>query len=252
VTVPTKAGASGWLKCFRPGPPGARRIIVFPHAGGGASFYRALGDRFPADVDVRVVQYPGREGRIAEPLVDTMDVLADRAAEAVAPYLDRPTAILGHSMGGSVAYEVVRRLEAAGGRLPERLFVSARSAPMSMPPTSVHRLDDAGFSEMLRLIGGTPQALLDSKELWEYLLPIVRNDYRLIETYRPATGPKLRTGIVAIEADGDLATTPEGIRAWSAFTDGGFDRAEFPGGHFYLLEHADALVATVLRHLIWT
>lgn len=250
MTVPIKAGASGWLRCFRPGTPGARRIVVFPHAGGSASFYRELGDRFPAGVDVQVVQYPGHETRMAEPLVGDMDTLADQAAEAVAPYLDRPTAILGHSMGGSVAYEVVRRLETAGHR-PERLFVSAGPAPLTTPPRRLHELDDAGFTEAVCALGGTPPALLAHAELWAHLLPIVRNDYRLIDMYRPAPGPRLRTGIVAIEADGDPTTTPETIGAWEALTEGGFDRDRFPGGHFYLVEHVDGLVATVLRHLRW-
>jgi surfactin synthase thioesterase subunit len=237
------------LECFRPRSTGYRRIICFPHAGGGASSYHPLSERFPDWVDVRVVQYPGHQTRFAEPLVGEMDTLADLAAEAIEPYLDRPTVIFGHSMGAALAYEVVRRVEKAGAR-PERLFLSAESAPGFEPRTRLHELDAVRFAEEIRALGGTPPDLLDS-EFWDFLEPIVRNDYRLIETYRSQPGPKIRTGIVAISADADSLTTPEGMRAWADLTDGGYDHVEFRGDHFYLFGQLDALVATVLERLRW-
>jgi pyochelin biosynthetic protein PchC len=249
--VTTNGATPDWVRSFRAGPAGARRLVCFPHAGGGAGFYRPFAEAFPAGVDVQVVQYPGRETRAGEPLVEDMATLADRAAEALAPLLDRPTAVFGHSMGGSVAYEVVRRLEAAGGRRPDLLFVSARQAPAVRRDGRVHELDDERFVEVLRATGGTPQALLDNPEMREYLLPIIRNDYRLIERYRPGPGPRLATGIVAIAADDDMTVTPEEVEPWAEVTDGGFAQVRFPGDHFYLLERTVDLVATVHRRLHW-
>jgi pyochelin biosynthetic protein PchC len=239
------ATGSPWLRPFRAGPAGARRLLCFPHAGGGAGFYRPFAEAFPPGVDVQVVQYPGRETRAGEPLVDDMDALADAAAEAVAPLLDRPLAVFGHSMGASLAYEVVRRLETAGFR-PDLLFVSARQAPAVHRDISVHDLDDEAFVQVLRTTGGTPPALLDNPEMRDYLLPILRNDYRLIERYRPAPGPRLRTGIVAIAAADDATVTPEETVRWADVTSGGFAHVAFPGDHFYLLRHAADLVTAVL------
>ncbi|WNI18926.1 thioesterase II family protein [Actinacidiphila sp. ITFR-21] len=250
----TSAGTTGspWLRAFRAAAPGTPTLVVFPHAGGGAGFYRPLAERFPAGVDVRAVQYPGREVRAGEPLVDDMAALADRAAAALLPLLDRPLAILGHSMGAIVAYEVTRRLEAEGGVL-ERLFVSARHPPAAHRPGRhrVHLLDEDRFARMLRDTGGTPAALLDDPEMRAYLLPIVRNDYRLIETYAPAPGPPLRTGIVSIAATDDGTVSAAQVEGWRRATGGDFEHLTFPGGHFYLLEQPAELTAAVLRRLRW-
>jgi len=243
---------SPWLRTFRDAGGAAPTLVLFPHAGGGAGFYRSLADHFPAGVEVRVVQYPGRETRAGEPLIDDMDTLADQAADALRPLLDRRLAILGHSMGALVAYEVTRRLEARGAAL-ERLFVSARHPPAAHGLTSRHRhlLDDDRFAEMLRDTGGTPSALLDEPEMRAYLLPIVRNDYRLIETYVPSPGPALRTPVVSIAAEEDGTVSAAQVEGWRRTTQGTFEHLTFPGGHFYLLERPAELTATVLGRLGW-
>ncbi|BBB02300.1 putative thioesterase [Actinacidiphila reveromycinica] len=259
-----------WLRTFRPLGAEAPTLVLFPHAGGSAGFYRGLADRFGSDVDVRAVQYPGREARAGEELVDDMEVLADRAAEALLPLAGRRLAILGHSMGALVAYEVTRRLEAEGVPV-ERLFASARHPP-HLPgpgddhphgPDDDHRhsadddhrlrhlLDDDAFAEMLRDTGGTPATLLDEPEMRDYLLPIVRNDYRLVETYEPSDGPALRTGVVSIAAEGDGTVTAAQVEGWRRTTAGSFEHLTFPGGHFYLLERPDALASAVLTRLGW-
>ncbi|WP_329139987.1 alpha/beta fold hydrolase [Streptomyces sp. NBC_01476] len=250
----TSLGTTGspWLRTFRAAAPDTPTLVVFPHAGGGAGFYRPLAQSFPAGVGVRVIQYPGREARAGEPLVDDMAVLADQAATALLPLLNRPLAILGHSMGALVAYEVTRRLEAEGAVL-ERLFASARHPPAAHRGSGhrKHLLDEEHFTQMLRDTGGTPSALLDDPEMRAYLLPIVRNDYRLIETYVPAPGPALRTGIVSIAAADDGTVSAAQVEGWRRATRGDFEHLTFPGGHFYLLERPDDLSATVLSRLGW-
>jgi pyochelin biosynthetic protein PchC len=247
---------SPWLRSFRPPGTDTPTLVLFPHAGGGAGFYRTLAARFPADVDVRVVQYPGREARAGEELVDDMGVLADQVAEALRPLRGRRLAVLGHSMGALVGYEVARRLEAEGAGL-ERLFASARHPPTAHGQTphgagrQRHLLDDDAFAEMLRDTGGTPAALLDEPEMRAYLLPIVRNDYRLVETYAPSPGPALRTGVVSIAAEGDGTVTAAQVEGWRRTTRGPFEHLTFPGGHFYLLERPAELAATVLTRLGW-
>lgn len=243
-----------WLRDFGAAPrPSALTLVVFPHAGGGAGFYRPLAEAFPPWIDVRVVQYPGRETRVGEPLVGDMRVLADRAADALAPLLgpslDRPVAVFGHSMGAIVGYEVTRRLESLGAA-PVRLFASARHPPVAhVGDRMVHLLDEDAFVRVLRETGGTPAALLDDAEMRAYLLPIVRNDYRLIETYVPSPGPPLRTGIVSIAADDDLTVSAGQIEGWRRATSGPFEHLAFPGGHFYLFQERAALVRAVLDRL---
>ncbi|WP_333769285.1 alpha/beta fold hydrolase [Streptomyces sp. IBSBF 2435] len=250
----TAGGTTGspWLRALRDAGGSAPALVLFPHAGGSAGAYRALANRFPAGVEVRAVQYPGRETRAGEPLIDDMDTLADQAADALRPLLGRRLAILGHSMGAVVAYEVTRRLE-AWGATPERLFVSSRQPPafQGTGRGQRHMMDEDSFAEMLRRTGGTPAALLDDPEMRAYLLPIVRNDYRLVETYLPSPGPALRTGVVSIAAEDDGTVSAAQVEGWRQTTDGPFEHLTFPGGHFYLLDRPADLAAAVLSRLGW-
>ena len=55
---------------------------------------------------------PGRETRLDERPIDSMDHLISALADAIAPYLDKPFALLGHSMGAAIAFELARALAA--------------------------------------------------------------------------------------------------------------------------------------------
>lgn len=237
-----------WFRAYQPRPYATRRLICFPQAGGGASFYRPWIDALPSDFELWSVQYPGREDRFGEAYVADMDTLADLLADALEPLLDRPAWIFGHSMGASVGYEVTRRLNA---RLPgavERLFVSARPSPSHQRATrtQAYLLDDDGLVEELGVLGGTDAGVLDHPELRALVLPTVRNDFRLIETYRPEPAWPLDIPVTALAADDDPRMTVDQADAWREVTTGEFGLRVFSGGHFYLVPRLGEVVAEVV------
>lgn len=239
-----------WIRCYRPRPYATRRLICFPHAAGGAGFYRQWVDTLPADVELWAVQYPGREDRFTEPCVPDMDTLADLVADALAPVLDLPTAVFGHSMGAAVGYEVTRRLLNRGAPV-ERLFVSARPSPSHQRATrtEVYLRDDDGIVGELATLRGSGIAVLDQPELRQLVLPMVRNDFRLIETYRPAVVAALPIPILALAGADDPRMTVAQAADWAEATDAGFGLEVFPGGHFYLEPHRVQVIETVIREL---
>src|SRR2546423_15412499 len=99
-----------WLPSVRPRPGAEVRLFCFPYAGGGASVFRAWADSLPSSVEVRPVQLPGRETRFREPAFTRLPPLVEALAESLRPYLDRPFAFFGHSLGALVAFELARRL----------------------------------------------------------------------------------------------------------------------------------------------
>ncbi|MFD9895047.1 thioesterase II family protein [Amycolatopsis sp. NPDC059027] len=237
-----------WLRCFTSGQRAAVRLVCFPHAGGTAGFYRDWQTALPPDVELRVVQYPGREERINDPCVDDMAELADRITAAVLPLATRPLVLFGHSMGAAVAYEVALRLEERR-RPPERLLVSAHPAPHRQRGGSVHLLDDDGLVAELRGLGGTGTGVLDNAALREVVLPAVRGDYRLIENYRPRAVRPLATPVVGLLADRDGEATHDEMSDWALATTGRFELRVFPGEHFYLVGHRHAVIEEILRGL---
>ncbi|MEW2574962.1 thioesterase II family protein [Streptomyces syringium] len=246
---------SRWIRTLHSTPSARLRLVCFPHAGGVAGFFRDWAGRLPRDVELWAVQYPGRENRIAEPLIPDMHSLAERVTDELRPFLDLPTVIFGHSMGAAVGYEVVRRLTMAGEpHAVPHLLVSGCTAPHRIRPFEGHEvarlLDDDQLVAMLGGLGAGGSELFDDPEMRSVVLPAIRNDYELIQAYEGSQGqPRLRTAITAFAGRDDAAVHADDLRAWAQVTQGRFEARFFPGGHFYLRPHRDEVIRAVSQVL---
>jgi pyochelin biosynthetic protein PchC len=238
-----------WIRRFHDSPQSRTRLVCFPHAGGSASYYRAMSEELAPSVEVLAVQYPGRQDRYGEPFVTDIGALADRAFEALRPWGDRPFAFFGHSMGAILAFEVARRFQDRGATGPRRLFVSSHRAPSRTRPGTVHMRDDAGLVAAIRALGGTHQGFLADEEMLAVILPVIRNDYRAIETYSYTPGEPLDCPITALMGDTDSRTTVDDASAWKEHSRGAFELHVFPGDHFYLDVHRPRVVEEISRSL---
>jgi surfactin synthase thioesterase subunit len=231
--------------------PGQRRmrLILLPHAGGGANTYRTWPAMMPSDTDVRPVQLPGRERRFSEPPIASMDALLDALVPALRPLLDRPFALFGHSMGACIAHALALRLGDLGLPQPFLLIASGREAPhLPRRKPSLHTLTEPEFLEGLRRLNGTPREVLENRELLDLVLPMLRADFTLVGEYRP--GPaRLSCPIVVLGGATDAETTAEGLAAWSACTTGPSQVAMLPGGHFFTDTARAAVVTRVTAAL---
>ncbi|WP_086661045.1 thioesterase II family protein [Lentzea kentuckyensis] len=225
------------------------RLVCFPHAGGTPALFRGWPGHLPAGFELLTACYPGRHSRFGEPFAETMTELADAAADALTPFLDLPLAFFGHSMGSAVAYEVALRLAERHGIAPLRLFVSGRSAPHRTRRTSTYLADDATLLAETTALGSSANAALANPDLRELVLPVLRADFRLIETYHPENPAKVRSPIVACVGDEDADCAPESVRAWAELTTSRFELRNFPGDHFYLEDHEAELVRYLTGHL---
>jgi surfactin synthase thioesterase subunit len=166
----------------------------------------------------------------------------------VAPLLDRPVAVFGHSMGAALGFELALRLEAAGRRL-RRLFVSGRRGPSAYRDECFHRLDDPALVAELRRLNGTDSAILGDTEMLAMILPTVRGDLTAIETYRCAPGSSLGCPITVMVGDNDPRTTVDEARSWAGHTTAGSELFVLPGGHFYLVGQATEVIDIVAARL---
>ncbi|MGW0494307.1 thioesterase II family protein [Streptomyces sp. NPDC003007] len=248
-----------WFRRFGDPDPDALRLICFPHAGGAASAYQPLSRLLRPHVEVRAVQYPGRQDRRLEtPVADIGELAATVArkledeAEAEARAgrpgdTGTPFAFFGHSMGALVAYETARILEGRGARPPRRLFLSARGAPG--PRRSPHDVpaDDDAILAAVRRLGGTGVALLDDPELVDMVLPALRADYAALAAYSWTPGEPLHTPVTVLCGDADPVVSVEEAAGWRAFTHAETEVRVFPGGHFYVDQRLDDVAGVVLR-----
>ena len=246
MTAPSER--SRWIRNFHPAPTARTRLVCFPHAGGSASYFFPLAKALSPEFDVHVVQYPGRQDRRSEPLVDNIDDMADRAFAAVEPLTDAPVALFGHSMGAVVAFEVARRLETLAGRRPVLVFASGSRAPSRYGDDQDGK-DDAGLVGVMRDLGGTDPRVLNDPEMLATFLPAFRNDYRALQAYHRGTEVGIDAPIAVMAATDDAKTSLDDARAWHEHTSGGGEVHIFQGGHFYLEKQPQRVIEVIAQTL---
>jgi medium-chain acyl-[acyl-carrier-protein] hydrolase len=235
-----------WFVRPRPDPGAALRLFCFPYAGGGAPVFHPWREALPESIEVCAVQAPGRGARLGErPFIRLLPLVAALGG-AIQPLLDRPFAFFGHSIGGLAAFELAHHLRESGGPAPARLFVAGCNPPqLPNPHPPIHGLPDDELIEELRALDGTPETVLDHKELMALMLPALRADFALQETYQYRPRPPLDVPIVAFGGADDRRDPPEGLDAWREQTRAGFDLHVLPGGHFFLHGEQDRLLGVV-------
>lgn len=237
-----------WFRQFRPAPTAGIRLVCFPHAGGSASYFLPMATALSPEVDVLAVQYPGRQDRHAEPMVDDIVELATTSAGLLDDEDGRPTALFGHSMGALVAFEVARLLEKRGVGLAG-LFVSGRSAPTIGTRRSVHLMPDADLIAEVKRLSGTDARFWQAPDLVRMVLPVIRNDYRAVDAYSYVPGPDVSCDIMSLIGDEDTMVTPGAAGQWRAHTTGSFALHVYSGGHFYLDAHFPAVSRRIAEYL---
>ncbi|EOH4915279.1 thioesterase II family protein [Pseudomonas aeruginosa] len=232
----------------------AWRLICLPHAGGSASFFYPWSRVLPPEVELVAIQYPGREERIGEPCIDNMDTMVSSLAQALAAVpqlLQRPYVLFGHSMGAAVAYELVLALQQRNAALPNLLALSASEGPGAVKPSALHRATDGALVAEIVRLNNRLEHLLHSPELTGLVLPALRSDYRLIETYggRKPSYSRVWVPVAALVGREDSELSVDDAQAWQRIAGQGFELCSFPGGHFYLSQQFPALTEQLCRRL---
>jgi surfactin synthase thioesterase subunit len=238
-----------WFIRFSRGDTAGLRLFCFSYAGSGASTFRGWSGGLPPDVDVWAAQLPGRETRVAEPPLRRMRQLVDALYDAIGKLLDVPYAFFGHSMGALVAYELARRLRSAGAPEPAHLFLAAFRAPqLPNPNIKIYHLPDEVLRTVLRK-EGTPQQVLENEELMRALLPTLRADFELCDTYEYRAEPPLRMPVSVFGGHQDVRVGRSDLEPWRLQAGGPFRLTMIPGSHFFLHSAQDLLLRELVRDL---
>ena len=241
--------ANPWIVRPRPNPGAALRLICFPFAGGGASTFSTWPAELPGNIEVVAVELPGRESRVKQPLFERLTPLVAALLDALDGELQPPFALLGHSMGGLLAFSVARALRHSGRVAPVHLFVSGRRAPQLPDAWPLYRLPRPALFDRLRQLGGIPERVLQNTELMAIFLPILLADIAVSEAEPIPAEPPLDTPITAFGGLDDPRTRLHELDAWRTQTTAGFDAETFPGSHFFLLTARTAVLGSLARRL---
>ena len=230
--------------------PGRHAVVVFPHAGGSPRFYAPWCSELPAGTDLYGVTYPGRDQLLGEPAPDTLTGLALDCATELEPIIRSASVLMfGHSMGSYVAFEATRALERSG--IPvTALIVSGAEAPHFRTEQSWHRACDDDLLRHTGELDVRSREVLAVPELRRMFLPIIRDDYRLVEHYRAEPNPKVSCPIHIVYGESDPEVTAPGSRAWAGYTRAEWHVRPFRGDHFYLAAHKAQVVAYLSEILL--
>jgi surfactin synthase thioesterase subunit len=233
--------------------PRQLRLICFPYAGGGSSIYYRWQRLFPAGLQVVPALLPGREGRSRESAWDNLH----HALAGLRHLLDLPvspaTVYFGHSMGALIAYAAAVRQRAQGVTRPIGLIVSSCCAPQLLSrKETYHQLDDQQLLEsVLKGYDLCKSNAAGEAELMRLMLPTIRADFKLFETYRHEVVPPLPIPIQVLGGADDRYAARHELESWREQTSADFRCRIFPGGHFYFRSQeqqvVDVIAATCRR-----
>lgn len=227
--------ASRWVVRAKPNSEARLRFFCFPYAGGTAFIFRKWSDFLPERVEICAVQLPGRSSRIHEPPLTRISDLVPMLAQALIGYEDIPMVFFGHSMGAIIAFELARYLRKKRNVNVVHLFVSGRRAPqIALDEPVTYNLPEPEFLETLRTLNGTPNEVFENPELLELMIPVLRADFAVCQTYDYAHEPPLDCPITAFGGLKDDEVTREQLEAWREQTAASFSLWMLPGDHFFI------------------
>jgi medium-chain acyl-[acyl-carrier-protein] hydrolase len=226
---------NSYIRIPKPNPQASVRLFCFPYAGGSSLIFRTWSNSLPNTVEVCAIELPGRGMQIRSAPFTNLENLVSAIAPVLLPYLDKPFAFFGHSMGGLISFEITRLLLRKHSIIPIHLFVSARRAPQiasSSPP--IHTLSEPEFILELRRLNGTPQAVLENTELMQLLIPTLRADFAVLETYTYSPLSPLDCPITVFGGLQDSEVSYNELQAWKEQTNAKFSLHMFEGDHFFV------------------
>lgn len=234
------------------------RLFCLPYMAGGATSFTPWNEALPAEIELLAVQYPGREDRADEKAFDRIEALVAKTAEMMLPLLDKPFALYGHSIGTAVAYALAHHLIEKYHKTPVCLFAGGWIAPKLKSPftiiedvTEQQIEDDAGRDMIMAHLKnlGIPDTVLANRSLIDEMMPGIKADMLMgkrmqLDKMKPVACP-----LVAIAGKDDHVFTPEQVKAWEQHTTASFVFEMVSGGHLFMRESRDELIAIIRRVL---
>lgn len=231
------------------------KLYCLPYAGGSAMTYTRWKKNLNGMIQLCPIELAGRGKRFTEPYYNSLSEAVDDIYQLIKPELDSgPYAFYGHSMGSRLVYELVRKIEALPHPKPVHLFLSGGNPPHLKKNEKVyHTMPEEQFKTEIFNMGGTPREVFEHKELLEIFIPLLRADYKILETYEfQPDSMVFNCGITLFNGKADTEVSGVEIREWQRYTKIPCPIHEYEGGHFFIHDFMEDIVQIINDTLIQT
>lgn len=228
----------------------SKQLVCFHSMGVGASLFTHFLLNPPEDTDILVIQLPGREDRYHEVPLQSVDEVVDQVVTELKSHLKANYAIWGHSFGGVISFEIIKRLRENGVVLPKHLMLTATIAPHLVKlwqnrDVLLRVLVEENRAEYLTSLS----RYIEDPEFIERILPIMRKDMPLLKSYKYREQDSLDLPITVWAANQDDVVYPDEVSQWSQHTNKEFRFYEVDGDHWFLNSNKDR-ISEVLRQIL--
>lgn len=224
------------------------KLFFLPHAGGSAKGYMTMSKYLNTSVIEPIpLEMAGRGKRTKEKCFTEIRSCVEDLYQRIKPEIvDSSYAFFGHSLGTIVGYELIKYIEMKGDKSPVCGFFSGRVAPdYHFPGPVLSGLPNSDFIAEFNRFQGLPPEILENEKILELVLPILRADVQLAESYKVVAPNKIHCDVYAFYGEKDVLVSREGVEAWREVTDKAAVISSFPGGHFYFKNHTDLFTARI-------
>ncbi|HHX70427.1 MAG TPA: thioesterase [Gallicola sp.] len=228
------------------------KLFCLPYAGASATVYINWKRSLDKRIELKPLELAGRGKRFNEPFYNSMDEAIEDIYKVLSVELDgTPYAVFGHSMGTIFAYELIRKIICYGNREPVHVFMSGRYPPyIETEKENIHLLSDKEFINKIMKLGGTKEEVISNKELLDLFLPVLRADYRLIESYtHNGNVLNLNCDITVLNGKYDDYIIGKDVQGWRECTNKNCNFHEFDDGHFFINKYQEDVIGIVNRVL---
>jgi surfactin synthase thioesterase subunit len=241
-----------WFVVPKPKPNAQLTLFCFPYAGGSANIFMQWANALPDNVELVIIQAPGRGARMLESLYSDMSTLVTELTKQISPLLYKPYLFFGHSLGSRVAFELMNQIQKMGYPLPQQFIASGSRGPQdSCLKKPIYHLPNDKFIQELANLNGTPKIILENRELMELVLPLLRADFEMADTYCYKGNARFNCPITILGGKDDSITI-EQLHNWGQFFTKEKQILMLTGDHFFIDSHKELVIKEVNKVIIST
>lgn len=228
------------------------KLFCLPYAGGSSVAYYKWKHLLKHDIKLEPVELKGRGSRYNEELYsDFEEAVNDIYMNIKDKIIEDEYAIFGHSMGSLLAFELCHKIIENNGKIPKHIFFSGYKAPHCQRKKRIlHKLPDAEFMNEVIKLGGTPIEVIENKELYNLVIPILRSDFKMLETYKYIERNKaIECDITILNGREDKLTSDE-LNEWKRHSSKNTNIITFEGDHFFINKNVNKIINLIETTLL--